>query len=65
MKKLIATTATLLLLGAAPALAMSCCGGGKGKGSMCAKGSTAAMNMKGKTGSCCCEGMAGRMSRRG
>ena len=30
MKKLIATTAALVLLSAAPALAMGCCGGRQG-----------------------------------
>ena len=66
MKKLIATSAALVLLSAAPALAMGCCGGGKGKAGMCAKGSgSMAMNMKGKKGGCCCEGMTGGMSKRG
>ncbi|MFC7661868.1 hypothetical protein ACFQWF_02355 [Methylorubrum suomiense] len=47
-----------------PALAMSCCGGGKGKGAMmCGKGGMA-MNMKGKKGGCCCEGMKTNMSKR-
>ena len=64
MKKLLATTAALVLLSAAPTLAMGCCGSGKGKAGMCAKGSMA-MNMKGKKGGCCCEGMAGGMSKRG
>lgn len=66
MKTLALTAATLLMLGAAPALAMSCCGGSKGKGAMmCGKGAMA-MNhgSKGKKGGCCCEGMAGNMSRR-
>ncbi len=69
MKKLVVTTAALLMLSAAPALAMDCCGGGKGKGAMmCGKGGMA-MNhrhsaMKGKKGGCCCEGMSGNMSRR-
>ncbi|GJE78524.1 MULTISPECIES: hypothetical protein [Methylorubrum] len=64
MKTLAITTATLLLLSAAPALAMSCCGGGKGKGAMmCGKGGMA-MNMKGKKGGCCCEGMKTNMSKR-
>lgn len=65
MKTFAVTTATLLMLAATPALAMSCCGG-KGKAGMCAKGSMA-MNhgtMKGKKGGCCCEGMAGGMSKR-
>lgn len=61
--------ATLLALSAAPALAMGCCGSpAKGKPGMCAKG-----GMKGrmamnhgtmKKGGCCCEGMAGNMSKR-
>lgn len=61
MKTLFATAAALLMLGAAPALAMSCCGGGKSKGAMmCGKGGMA-MNQarKGKTGGCCCDGMSG------
>jgi len=67
VKTLVAAATALVLMGAAPALAMSCCGGAtKGKAAMCAKdgmkGRTA-MNMKGK--GCCCEGMSsGRMSRR-
>ncbi len=56
----------MTLLSAASAMAMSCYGG-KGKGTMmCSKGGSA-MNhagMKGKEGGCCCEGMAGNMSRR-
>ncbi|APX84414.1 hypothetical protein BV511_06580 [Methylorubrum extorquens] len=67
MKTLAATVTALLLLSAAPALAMSCCGGSKGKAPMCGKGGMA-MNhagMKGKKGGCCCEGMAGGMSKRG
>ena len=63
MKKLTAATVTLLLLTAAPAFAMGCCGGSKGKAAMCGKGSMA-MNMKAKKG-CCCEGMGGNMSKRG
>ncbi|GJD92978.1 hypothetical protein [Methylobacterium iners] len=67
MKKLTAATVTLLFLTAAPAFAMSCCGGGsKGKGAMmCGKGGMA-MNyarMKGKKASC--EKMSGNMSARG
>ncbi len=61
MKTVFATAAALLMLGAAPALAMSCCGGGKSKGAMmCGKGGMA-MNhgRKGKTGGCCCDGMSG------
>lgn len=68
VKTLFVTTATLLMLSAAPALAMSCCGGGKGKGAMmCAKSGGMAMNhtKTGKKGGCCCEGMGGSMSRRG
>lgn len=64
MKKLAVMTATLVLLGAAPAMAMSCCGGGKGKAGMCAKGGGMAMNMKGKKSGCCCEGMSSNMSKR-
>jgi len=67
MKNLIASATALLLLSAAPALAMSCCGGSKAKGAMmCGKGSMA-MNhaQKGKKGGCCCEGMSGgNMSKR-
>jgi len=53
------------MLSAAPALAMSCCGGGKGA-MMCGKNSMATSHTgKAKKGSCCCEGMNGRnMSRR-
>lgn len=61
MKKLLATTAALLMLSAAPALAMSCCG--NGKAGMCAKGGMAP-NAKGKKGGCCCGGMSGNMSKR-
>ena len=68
MKTLIAGASALVLLSAAPALAMSCCGGGKGKGAMmCGKGSVAMKHetMKSKKGSCCCDGMSGsNMSRR-
>lgn len=75
MKTLVAAATALMLLGAAPALAMSCCGGGKGKAAMCGRdgmksGMKGSMTMsraepKGGKG-CCCEGMAsGRMSRRG
>lgn len=63
MKTLIAATATLALLAASPAVAMSCCGGGKGKGGMCAKGDMA-MNMKGGKKGCCCDKMGGNMSSR-
>ncbi|WP_342151158.1 hypothetical protein [Methylorubrum sp. SB2] len=66
MKTLVAAATALALMGAAPAMAMSCCGGSKGKAAMCAKGDMkgrTAMNMKGK--GCCCEGMSsGRMSSR-
>ncbi|KQP44025.1 hypothetical protein [Methylobacterium sp. Leaf106] len=67
MKKLIATAAALMLLSVAPALAMGCCGGSKGKSGMCAKGDMAAMKhgTKGKKAACCCEGMGGNMSKRG
>lgn len=67
MKSLVLASAALILLSAAPALAMSCCGGGgKGKPAMCGKG-TMAMQGATKRGkkACCCEGMAGNMSRRG
>ena len=68
MKTLILGAAALFLLGAAPALAMSCCGGGKGKGAMmCGKGSAAMQHgsIKGRKGGCCCDGMGGgNMSRR-
>ncbi|MEE7455967.1 hypothetical protein MPAR162_15125 [Methylorubrum populi] len=66
MKTLIASATALMLLSAAPALAMSCCGGSKGKAGMCAKGGMA-MNhagMKGKKGGCCCDKMGGSMSKR-
>jgi hypothetical protein len=66
MKKLATAIVTLLILTAAPAFAMSCCGGSKGKAAMCGK-SGMAMNhagMKAKKG-CCCEGMAGGISKRG
>lgn len=69
MKRLVLVSTALMLLSAAPALAMSCCGGSKGKGMMCGKAGMA-MNhagmkrMKGKQ-ACCCEGMAANMSRRG
>ena len=65
MKSLFVTTAALLMLSAAPALAMSCCGGGKGA-MVCGKNSMATSHTgKTKKGSCCCEGMNGRnMSRR-
>lgn len=68
MKTLVAAATALVLMGASPALAMSCCGGSKGKAAMCAKdgmtgGAMGRTAMKGK--SCCCEGMSsGRMSSR-
>lgn len=66
MKRLVLAS-TLMLLSAAPALAMSCCGSGKGaKAMMCGKGAMA-MNhtgMKAKKSGCCCDGMAGNTSRR-
>ena len=73
MKTLVAFSTALMLLTAIPASAMSCCGGGKGKGAaMCGKGDMTkgamAMNHGSrKTGkmSCCCEGMAGKMTKRG
>jgi hypothetical protein len=54
------------MLGYAPAMAMSCCGGGKGKAPMCGKGSisTGHEGMNAKKGGCCCEGMSGGMSRK-
>ncbi len=68
MKTLIAGVAAMLLLSAAPALAMTCCGGGKGKGAMmCGKGSMAMAHgsLKGKKSGCCCDGMGGgNMSKR-
>lgn len=66
MKNLILTTAALVMLGSAPAMAMSCCSGGKGKAPMCGKGSMAMGHdgMKAKKGGCCCEGMSGGMSRK-
>ena len=67
MKTLIASATALLLLSAASALAMSCCGGSKGKGAMmCGKSGMAMKHArKGKTGGCCCEGMSGgNMSKR-
>ncbi|WP_407521956.1 hypothetical protein [Methylobacterium oryzisoli] len=69
MKTLAAAVAALLLAGAAPALAMTCCGGGKGRTALCGKGAMAMSHgmprgQKGKKG-CCCEGMSAAMSRRG
>lgn len=61
-RKLVVTTAALLLMSAAPALATSCCGG-RGKAGMCVKGNMA-MNMKGKKGGGCCEGMGSNMTKR-
>ncbi|GEO99934.1 hypothetical protein [Methylobacterium haplocladii] len=66
MKKFVVATTALLLFSAAPAFAMSCCGG-KGKGAMmCGKGGMA-MNHSGKDkkAACCCEGMGSNMSKRG
>lgn len=74
MKCLVAFSTALMLLTAIPASAMSCCGSGKsGKGAaMCGRSDMArggmAMNhggQKGRKMSCCCEGMAGKMSKRG
>lgn len=71
MKTLIAASTVLMLLSAVPAMAMSCCGSGKGKGAMMCGKCGMAMNhagmrsMRGKKGGCCCDGMAGNMSRRG
>lgn len=67
MKTMMLTAATLMLLTASPALAMTCCGGAKGKAGMCAKGGAMAMNhsgMKAKKGGCCCDKMGGKMSHR-
>ena len=66
MRKLILVTAAMVLMGSAPALAMDCCGGGKGKAPMCGKGSMAMghSGMKARKGGCCCEGMSGGMSRK-
>lgn len=70
MMRAMITAAALLAFGVAPALATSCCGGGKGKTGMCARdGMKAGMAMNHgsmkKKGGCCCEGMAGNMSKRG
>jgi hypothetical protein len=65
MKTPVVTNATLLMLAATPALAMSCCGG---KGAMmCGKGGMAMTHagMTGKKGGGCCDGMASNMSKRG
>lgn len=71
MKTLLALSTVALLLAAAPASAMSCCGGmgknGKPKAGMCGKAGAMAMNhgaMKGTKAACCCEGMSAKMSRR-
>jgi hypothetical protein len=66
MKKLILTTAALVMLGSAPAIAMGCCGGALPLAPMCGKGAMAMGHdgMKAKKGGCCCEGMAGGMSRK-
>lgn len=67
MRKLAVITTALALLSVAPAMAMSCCGGGKSKAPMCGKGGMA-MNHSGtkaKKGGCCCEGMSSNMSKRG
>ena len=64
MKKLVVTTVTLILLTAAPAIAMRCCGG-KG-GMMCGKPGMAMGHgsmKKGKDG-CCCEKMSMNMTKR-
>ena len=65
MRNLFVTAAALLMLSAAPAFAMSCCGGGKGA-MMCEKNSLATSHAgKAKKGRCCCEGMkGGNMSKR-
>ena len=65
MKTLAATTAILLLL-SAPAMAMRCCGDGKGRPGICARNATPMGHgaVKSKAG-CCCEGMSGTMTRRG
>jgi hypothetical protein len=70
MKTLITPSTVLMLPSAAPAMAMSCCGSGKAKGAMMCGKSATVMNhagmvgTRGKKGGCCCEGMAGNMSRR-
>lgn len=67
MRTLALATACLVMLGAGPALAMSCCGGNRGKAPMCGKAGMAMSHgtMKGKKAhACCCQGMAGPMSRR-
>ncbi len=66
MKTLVVTAAALLMLSVAPVLAMSCCGGAKGKGAMMCGKAGMAMNhaQKGKKGGCCCENMGGNMSKR-
>ena len=73
-KSLVAFSTALMFLTAIPASAMCCCGSGKaGKGAaMCGRGElgkgSMAMNHGGQKGhkmSCCCEGMAGKMSKRG
>lgn len=66
MKVIFATAAALILLAGSPAMAMSCCGGGKGKAMMCSKGGTAMSHagMTGKKSGCCCDGMGMNMSRK-
>jgi hypothetical protein len=68
MKRLAMTATTMLLLSAAPALAMSCCsGGGKTRGAMmCGKGGMAMSHtgMKSAKGGCCCDGMVSSPRRR-
>jgi len=72
MKRIVQAMAALLMLASSSALAMSCCGGAKGKGAMmCGKpGMKGGMAMnhaaaKGKKGGCCCEGMPMNISKRG
>jgi hypothetical protein len=69
MKRLVLTAAALMIMGGAPAMAMSCCGKTKSGASMCAKPGMA-MNKSGmgksaKAKGCCCGGMAMNMSKRG
>lgn len=61
MKKLIVTTAALMLLTAAPAMAVSC--GGKGR-MMCGKPGMATGHGSMKKGNDCCEKMSMNMSKR-
>jgi hypothetical protein len=70
MNRLVLAAAALVLMGAAPAMAMSCCGNTKSGASMCAKPamgkSAMAMGKSAKGKGCCCSGgTAMNMSRRG